>query len=171
MAGAQGDALPRGTAVDAPSSHWQLIPSLALPTAQDAHPTLTFPAIFGGLQATAQLKTRLPTCRLWYTQHLQIPVQKTGKTPQIPQWLSRGPGHHLLCSHCSEHLDACLDLGTTGHLCQQLSVPLWGSVGSQCQGVSANHQVQLISSLRNQGNSQTAVKVSRPDAVYLPGWI
>lgn len=155
-------------AVDAPSSRRQLVPPPALLTARDAHPAPTFPEIFGGLQATAQLKTHLPACRLWYTQHLQIPVQKTGKTPQIPQWLSRGPG---LCSRCSERLDACLDLGAAGHLCRQLSVPLRGSVGSQCQGVSANHQVQLISSLRNQGNSQTAVKVSRSDAVYLPGWI
>lgn len=121
--------------------------------------------------STGSLKTHLPTCRLWYTQRLQMPVQKTGKTPQIPQRLSRGPGHHLLCSCCSERLDARLDLGAAGRLRRQLSVPLRGSVGSQCQGVSADHQVQLFSSLRNQGNSQTAVKVSRSDAVYLPGWI
>lgn len=122
-------------------------------------------------RSPGSLKTHLPTCRLWYTQHLQIPVQKTGKPPQIPQRLSRGPRHRLLCSCCSERLDARLHLGAVGHLRRQLSVPLQGSVGSQRQGVSANHQVQLISSLRNQGNSQTAVKVSRSDAVYLPGWI
>lgn len=61
-------------------------------TATDAHPALTFPALLG---VYSSLKTHLPTCRLWYTKHLQIPVQKKpGKTPQIPQELSRG----IVCS-------------------------------------------------------------------------
>lgn len=46
-------------------------------------------------RSTGSLKTHLLTCRLWYTKHLQIPVQKkTGKTPQIPQELSRS----IVCS-------------------------------------------------------------------------
>lgn len=81
--------MPWGMAVDAPSSHQQLTPSL--PVARDVHPVPTFPAPFGGL------KTHLPTCRLWYTQHLQIPVQKNRKnTPnttmaQRRPWASSAP--------------------------------------------------------------------------------
>lgn len=96
-------------------------------------------------RSTGSLETHLPTCRLWYTEHLQIPVQKTRiNTPNTTRAQQR---HHLLCSCCSEGLDTRLDLGAAGHLCRELSVPLRGSVGSRCQGVPANHQVQLISSL------------------------
>lgn len=118
-------------------------------------------------RSTGSLKTHLPTCRL-HTAFTNTSAKNRKNTPNTTAAQQR---HHLLCSCCSERLDTRLDLGAAGHLCWQLSVPLLGSVCSQCQGVSANHQVQLISSLRNQGNSQTAVKVSRSDAIYLPGWI
>lgn len=96
-------------------------------------------------RSTGSLKTHLPTCRLWYTEHLQIPVQKKGKnTPNTTRAQQR---HHLLCSWCSECLHTRLDLGAAGHLHRELSGPLRGSIGSQGQGVPADHQVQLISSL------------------------
>lgn len=116
-------------------------PTAVTATAPDAHPALSSNI----WRSTGSLKTHLPTCRLWYTQHLQIPVQKTRKnTPNNTRAQQR---HRLLCSRCSECLDTCLDLGAAGDLHRELSVPLQGSVGSQCQGVPANHQVQLISSL------------------------
>lgn len=96
--------------------------------------------------STGSLKTHLPTCRLWYTKHLQILVQKKNRK-NTPNTTRAQQKHRLLCSCCSERLHTRLDLGAAGPLCQELSVPLRGSVGSQCQGVPANHQVQLISSL------------------------
>lgn len=90
MAGAQRGCPAMGDGCGCSFLPLAVCPTAISATAPDAHPALTFPAIFGGLQ-----KTHLPTCRLWYTEHLQIPVQKKpGKTPQIPQELSRG----IICS-------------------------------------------------------------------------
>lgn len=141
MAGAQRGCPAMGDGCGCSFLPLAVCPTAISATAPDAHPALTFPAIFGGLQ-----KTHLPTCRLWYTEHLQIPVQKKTRknTPNTTRAQQR---HHLLCSCCSERLDTRLDLGAAGHLLQELSVPLRGSVGSRCQGVPADHQVQLISSL------------------------
>lgn len=83
--------------------------------------------------------------------HLQVMVhtaftntsaKKQEKHPKYHNGLAEAPG-----AGRSECLDARLELGATGCLCRQLSVPLQGSVGSQRQGVSADHQVQLVSSL------------------------
>lgn len=104
-----------------------------------------------------------------HTAFTNTSAKKQEKHPKYHNGSAEALG--IICSCCSEGLDARLDFGTVGYLCWQLSGPLLGSIGSQCQGIPANHQVQLISSLRNQGNSQTAVKVSRSDAVYLPGWV
>lgn len=83
--------------------------------------------------------------------HLQVTVhtaftntsaKKEEKHPKYHNGLAEAPG----AGH-SECLDARLELGAAGCLCRQLSVPLQGSIGSQRQGVSADHQVQLVSSL------------------------
>lgn len=67
-------------------------PAAIAATAPDAHPALTFPAIFGGLQAHWR-----PTSPLagYGTQSIyKYQCKKSGKTPQIPQELSRG----IICS-------------------------------------------------------------------------
>lgn len=105
--------------------------------------TFILPSSVGWATGDSSLKTHLPPLELMiHTAFTNSSAKKQEEHPKYHNGSAEAPGIvRCGCSHC---LDARLDLGA-GCLCQQLPLPLWGSVGSQ--RVSADHQVQLVSSL------------------------
>lgn len=126
---------------------WMLLPPFgSLSHCHRCHrctPSSDLSSITGGLQLPEDPPPHLQV--MVHKAFTNTSAKKTRKnTPNTPRAQQR---HRLLCSCCSERLHTRLGLGAAGPLRRELSVPLRGSVGSQCQGVPANHQVQLISSL------------------------
>lgn len=83
-------------------------------------------------RSTGSLETHLPTCRLWYTEHLQIPVQKIRKnTPNTTRAQQR---HHLSAPAAQSVWTLALTSALRGTCARSSLFPSEGALAASAKG-------------------------------------